>query len=113
MTGILALLAAGAKLKVTASTTAPYGSIATAGTATTNTCALSVLNGSGSYSVAWSYVSGDASIAISSATGMTVTWSRVMNNTVASYSAIWQAVVTDTVTGATDSVSVTATLERV
>lgn len=112
MSGINCLVATGAGLRATPSGTFFYGSIAGPGTAITNACTITVSGGSGSYSYAWSRTSGDATIAISSATAATVSWSHTFG-VPAVLDAFWQCVVTDSGTGQGVTIpNIQAELER-
>lgn len=100
-----------AAITATASPTSADG-VSSSTPATTNSVSVSVSGGSGSYTHSWAYVSGDTSIAISSTTAATVSWSRGISGP-ADYSATWRDTVTDTVSGATTTVDVPVTTERV
>lgn len=65
--------------------------------------------GSGSYSYSWAYVSGDATIGITSATQERPLWSH--SSVTTSRQAVWRVTVTDTANGntATDDITVVLT----
>ena len=90
----------GGALLATASPASIYG-VSGAGTTVTPT------GGTGPYTIAWTYVSGDTSISIVGATSMTPTFTIPPG--AGFYSAVWKGVVTDDV-AATFDVSLPVTL---
>lgn len=73
----------------------------TPGTATTNSCTVTVTGSAGSITRSWTRVSGDAAISISSTTAATVTWSASMSALNSYRTATWKCTVTDSILGVT------------
>lgn len=91
-----------------ASASGSASGFASAGFVETDTYAVPTFTGgSGSYTYLWTYQSGDAGIAISSATVQRPSWSAVCEDGVPR-STVWLVTVTDTVTSqvATDTMSI-------
>ena len=82
-------------------------------TVTSGPVIVSLTGATGTVSAAWSLVSGDASISISSTAGLTVTFRAVFPEGGDTKTATWRCVLTDSGTGKTGSVSIVVTFESI
>lgn len=105
-----AATAVDAALRATASPGAVWKVVQTS-SATTGSCVVTAAGGTSPYTYSWARVSGDSSIAITSSTSASTTFSRTGLVVNTDYSAIFRCTVTDNVS-ATTTVDVTVTISR-
>lgn len=84
-----------------------FGSAATGASGLTNPVTATGSGGTGSYTYAWTLISGDASTTISNSTTASVTFSRANCNTGVDYVSTWKCTVSDGTTSASGNVQVT------
>lgn len=77
----------------------------------TGSTSVAVTNGAPTYTYAWTYVSGDATIGVTSSTSAVTTFGRTGMADLTHYSAVWKCTVTDSTT-ATCSVNITVSFYR-
>jgi hypothetical protein len=82
-------------LAATASPASPYGSRSTSGSVATNVATATATGYTGALTYAWEFVSGDASITVSSASSQSVTFSGNVGPVNVTRSAVWKCKVTD------------------
>lgn len=82
-------------------------------TVTSGPVVVGLTGATGTVSAAWSLVSGDASISISSPTGFSVTFRAVFPVSGDSKAATWRCLLTDSGTGKSGSVSINVTFESI